>query len=323
MDLSPEANSVSDSALSMDDAAGKFAALYQDEHKEEEEAEEGVELEAEESGDTEEDEIEIEEEESDPEPAIAAPARLSADQKAKFASLPPEGQALFAEIELQRTQEVTKVTTRAAEAQREANARAAQADAQAKAVYAQQLNAIAAQIAPQAPDPALAQYDPASYIAQEAQFRAASAQHDQFLAHVKALGTAANEEIDQTFIAERDAELMRIPEVANEETRATFFDKAFEAAKVLGFEHDAIMNADAAELKAMRQVADWKADSEKYRAALAKNMQKVREGKKAVKPVASHQGARDASLKSTQQRFAKSGDIRDAAALITARLQGQ
>lgn len=321
MDLSQTgADSVSDSALSMDDAAGKLAAMFDDDVEEKEETE--GELPEDDSGDVE-DELEIEDEESDPEPAIAAPARLSVEQKAKFASLPPEGQALFAEIELQRSQEVTKVTTRAAEAQRVADARAAQADAQAKAVYAQQLQAIAERVAPQAPSPELAYNDPATYIAQEAQYRAAMTQHNQFLAQVEALGADANQQIDQTFVTERDAALMQIPEVANEETRAVFFDKAFEAAKVLGFEHDAIMNADASELKAMRQVADWKADSEKYRAALAKNMQKVREGKKAVRSTSTQTGARDSSMKQTQQRFAQTGDIKDAAALITARLQGQ
>ncbi len=317
MALSQSADAVDDSALSMDSAAQKLAALYgdDDEIREEEDEAEIADEDSDQSEET--DDIEVEEDDEPETPAIEPPARLSAELKEKFASLPTEAQAIFAEIELQRNQEVTKVTTRAAEAQRQAEAVAAQADANAKAVYVDQLRTFAKGFEPQAPDYTLAEHDPASFIAQNARYQAAMQRHTAFVSQIEGMGQEVEQTIDENFIAERDRRLLTLPEVANVETRSVFFDKTFEAAKALNIKQDVLDSADADDFIALRQIADWKADAEKYRAALAKNMQKVREGKnKPVRSTSTNQGTKEASFKKTEQRFKQKGDVKDAATLI-------
>ncbi len=251
--------------------------------------------------------------------AIEAPVSLTPEEKAKFAQLPEEAQRYVADLESRRAEQVQKATTKAAEAQRAADQRAALADAQAKGVYAQQLKAFADQLAPQRPDPQMAYSDPQAFIALNAQYEAAKAQHDEFVQQVTALSTEAGAQITQAEIAERDAALMSIPEVQNEETRNAFFEKGIETAKELGLDLSALGNATAGEWKALRQVSEWKEDSVKYRAALAKQMQRVREGKRnpTAKPGAAQPMSQDGKgLRDAKQRLRQSGDLRDAAAAI-------
>lgn len=253
-------------------------------------------------------------------PAIDAPASLNAEEKAVFAQLPEEAQRAWAASETRRNMQVQQATTKAAEAQRAADARAAQADAQARAVYAQQLKAFADQLAPQRPDPALAQTDPATYIALQAQYEDARAQHEQFVQQVAAISQDAETQLTQAEVAERDRLLMAIPEVQNEETRNTFFEKSIETAKTLGLDLAGLNSATAAEWQALRQVSDWKEKAEKYEAAMARQMQRVREGKKlkATRPNAAQpQGSGERrAFQDAQQRLRKSGSVDDAAAAL-------
>lgn len=198
-------------------------------------------------------------------PAIEAPASLNADEKARFAQLQPEAQRMLADVEQRRNAQVTAATTKAANAQREAEQRAAMADAQAKAVYSQQLRTFAEALAPQMPDPQLAQTDPGQYVARKAQYDAARAQHDQFVQQVEALEAEANTDVDQAFVAGRDRELMAIPEVQNEETREGFFTKALKTAETLGLDMSQLKHATAAELKALRTIHDDQEDARKWR----------------------------------------------------------
>lgn len=251
--------------------------------------------------------------------AIDAPASLNAEEKAKFASLTPEAQRYVADLESRRAVQVQTATTKAADAQRVAEQRAAQADAQAQARYAQQLKAIGESLAPQMPDPNLAYQDPATYIAQKAQYDAAKAQHDEFMQQAESLGTDAGQAMSQAEIQQRDSELMAIPEVANEATREEWFKKALGAADVLGLDRSQMDHATAAELKALRQVADWREKSEKYDAATARQMQRVRDGKKArtTKPNAAQpSSAEGRGYRESRERLQKSGDVKDAAAAI-------
>ena len=269
--------------------------------------------------DADEDEQEDGDDEHPAKDAIDAPASLNAEEKAKFAALTPEAQRYVADLESRRAVQVQTATTKAADAQRAADQRAAQADAQAQARYAQQLKAIGESLAPQMPDPALASYDPATYIAQKAQYDAAKAQHDEFMQQAESLGTDAGQAMSQAEIQQRDSELMAIPEVANEATREEWFKKALGAADVLGLDRSQMDHATAAELKALRQVADWREKSEKYDAATARQMQRVRDGKKArtTKPNAAQpSSAEGRGYRESRERLQKSGDVKDAAAAI-------
>lgn len=255
------------------------------------------------------------------EPAIDVPASLTAEEKAKFASLPKEAQRYVADLEARRATQVQTATTKASEAQRTAEAAAARADAVAAAKYAQQLKAFGDNLAPQAPDPQMAYTDPQAFIAQQAQYQAAKAQHDEFMQQVQSLGADADTAMTEAEVAQRDRELMAIPEVQNEDTREQFFSKAIEAGKTLGLDMNQIGHATASELKALRQVSDWQEKAAKYDAALARNMQRVRDGKKArtTKPGAAQSSGEKTGYREARARLSQSGDVKDAA-LALARL---
>jgi len=266
-------------------------------------------------------ELEVDEdddEQDEPETAIEAPASLNAEEKAQFAQLPKEAQRLLTEVETRRNGQVQQATTKAAEAQRVAETRAAQADAQAKAIYANQLKVFADNLAPQRPDPMMAQTDPATYIALNAQYDAARAQHDEFVQQVTAMGQEAESEMTQAEVADRDRALMAIPEVQNEETRNAFFEKAIETAKVLGLDMNGVNRATAAELQALRNIHDWKAKSEKYDAAMAKQMKRVRDGRKTTttKPNAAPQTGDRRGFRQATQQLRSTGSLDDAASAI-------
>lgn len=272
-------------------------------------------------------ELEIEEEEGEEgepaeEPAIAPPASLTAEEKARFAQLPEEAQQLLSEVETRRNAQVQTATTKASEAQRIAEASAARADAQAKAVYAQQLQVFASNLAPQKPDPELAHTDPFTFIALNAQYDAAKAQHDEFVQQVQALGHEAGEQMAQVDVAERDRFLMSLPEVQNEETRNGFFEKAITAAQRVGIDSAKLNEATGSEWKALREIAEAFEYADKYKAAMSKQMQRVRDarGKKSMKPTAAQPtgSGQQRALADATTRLKTTGSVDDAAAAIRA-----
>jgi len=308
----------------LDSAAAAISNLdgvMDDDPKDDEESSESAEEDDLDLDADEEDGQDDDEDEHPPEDAIDAPVSLTAEEKAKFAALPKEAQQYVADLESRRAIQVQTATTKASEAQRSAEQAAARADAQAKAVYAQQLKAIGDTLAPQMPDPQLAQYDPAAYIAQKAQYDAAKAQHDEFMQQAESLGSDAGQELTQTEIAERDAELMKIPEVANPETRDNFFKLAIERGKEAGLDMSQIGHATAKELMALREWAEDRRDAVKYREATARQMQRVRDGKKTrtTKPNAAQpSSAEGRGYRESRERLNKSGDVKDAARAIAA-----
>lgn len=275
--------------MSATDKAAAFEEFLDPEEDEgtEPEAGEG----AEEGDDLDLSEEETSEAEDEPETAIEAPVSLNAEEKKAFAAASLEAQRAWSAAETRRNAQVQEATTKASEAQRMAEARAAQADAVAKATYAQQLEHFAKAYEPQRPDPALASYDPAAYIAQQAQFEALKAQHDDFMQQVRGLSEDANTEAEQAFLAQRDRELMTIPEVANPETRQAYLDRVMEAAETLGYDRDTLArNANAFDITAIAQAAEWKAKADRFDKAMAKQMQKVRAQKgKTLRPSAAAQ----------------------------------
>lgn len=265
-----------------------------------------------------------EEGEQDDEPgetAIDAPASLTAEEKAKFAALPKEAQEYVASLEARRATQVQTATTKAAEAQRTAEAAAARADAQAKAVYSQQLKAFSAALAPQAPDPMLAQTNPAAYIAEKAQYDALKAQYDDLVQHAEAIGQEAETALTETEQAERDRALMAIPEVANEATREQFFSKAIEEGKRLGLDMSKVGSATAEEFKALREIASLREKADKYDAAMARQMQRVRGGKnkaRTARPNAAQPSSGEkAGYRESRDRLRQTGSVDDAAAAIS------
>lgn len=283
---SPEAASAP-APMSASDKAAEFENfLFEDD-----EQDEGSEPEGEDEGELEPEDLdegdeEQADEESEPEeePAIDAPVSLNAEEKKVFAQLPPEAQRAWAESENRRNAQVQEATTKASNAQREAEARAAAADAEAKRTYAMQLDQFAKAFEPQAPDPRLAQHDPARYIAEKAQYDALKAQHDEFMQQVRAIGDEADTAVDAAFIQTRDRELMSHPKIANPETREAFLAGVFGLAESVGFDPTHIAkNATGAEVLAIAAIFERLSAAEekaaKYDKAISKQMQKVRAAK--------------------------------------------
>lgn len=267
-----------------------------------------------------EDADEDEQDGDEPETAIEAPVSLNAEEKAVFAQLPPEAQRAWAASETRRNSQVQDATTKAANAQRAAQQQAAEAQSQAKAVFAEQLAQFASHFAPQMPDADLARTNPGEYIAQKAHYDAAKAQHDQLVQQVATIGQEASQEIDQTFIQNRDRELLAIPDVANEETRDGFFQRAFEVAEALGYDRETLLrDGNATDFKALVAAQGWKDKAAKYDALMAKQMQRVRDAKTAKPGAAQPKGSRTArALNDATTRLRKTGSDADALAAFQA-----
>lgn len=316
-----EAVDVSES-LGDDGAVAAFADYLSNEDEElpeDGEAEEGDEPESDDLDEGE--EVDEDDREGDePETAIDAPVSLNADEKAVFAQLPPEAQRAWSASEARRNSQVQEATTKAAHAQRSAEAHAAEAHSKAKAVFATQLAEFAGHLAPTPPDPMLARENPGEYIAQKAHYDAMKAQHDELVQQVSVLGDEASQEIDQAFIQQRDRELLAIPEVANEETRGAFFDRAIEVAEALGYDRGILLrDGNATDFKALAAAHGWKDKAAKYDAVMAKQMQRVRNAKTAKPGAAQPSGSGTArALKDATSRLRKTGSDADAIAAFSA-----
>lgn len=317
----------------VDSAAAALSSVFQSEAPEEEEREEqtdngeqdpGVNDEFAEDDFTEEsgaDEGEEGEQEDEPEePAIEAPVSLTADEKAAFSQLPKEAQDFVSSLEQRRNQDVQKVTTKAAEAQREAEHAKAAAATEAKQLYASQLQEFTAAFAPQEPQPGWYQSQQ-EFDAAYGKYAAQKAQHDELVQQIKAVGTEATEEATRAFVEQRDRELMAIPEIANEETREAYLSKAMGAASRLGYDvADLAQTMDAEDVKRLYSVADAFEKASKYDAAMSRRMQRVRAGKaRTLKPgTAQPSGSGNRAFDAAKQRLQKTGSVDDAAAAFKA-----
>lgn len=243
---------------------------------------------------------------------IDAPVSLNAAEKEAFAQLPKEAQDFVSALEARRNADVTKVTTKAADAQRVAEQQAAQAAIQAKRDFATQLDAFVANFAPQMPNPALAQQDPAAYVAAKAQYDAQIGQFDQLKHQIAAIGQEAEAEDQAAFIEARDKALMQIPEIANPETRQDYLDRVFdpELVSALGYDRGELAQiADAEDVKRLGTIAEWREKAAKYDQAMSKKMKRVRQGKtRNTKPTpAQQQSSTGAAYQQALQRQKATG----------------
>ena len=273
--------------------------LYGDEEEEEspedDSAEEGEELELEE------DEAE---EADEPETAIEAPASLNAEEKEVFAQLPPEAQQAWAASETRRNQQVQEATTKAAERERAAEMKAQQAEAAAEQKRATQLKAFIEPFRPQMPDPQLAQYDPASYIAAKAQYDAAVAQFSEWEQHIEGVATQAASQAAQIDEQSRIADLMTVGKLADPATREEYLKTSLTLVEELGLDPVAFENvASSSDFKALEKIAEWKTNSEKFKAAMSRQMQKVRSSKgKSLRPAAVSHDSKSRTANSSWDR---------------------
>lgn len=281
------------------------------------EADEGDEPEAEEGDDEDADE-------GEPETAIAPPASLTAEEKAAWAQLPPEAQQTLVAIEARRTAEVQTGLEKARSAQREAESAAAGRVAEAQRLFAEQQATLAQRFAPVKPNP---QHYPdwQTYSQAQARYEAEAAQHNDLMQQLNGLhaeATAEQERLEaQALQAQWKAVQNDLPEAADQAQWSELITKLSPLALELGYPEELLADATPTDIRAIKRAAEWKADADKYKALMSRQMSKVRSGKSAkpnaAQPVGS--GKARASMKATE-RLRNSGSIDDAAAALALRI---
>ena len=294
--------------VSVEEKAADFESYLFDDETDEVEGEEQDDSETDEVEEAEDVELDQDDEDSEPATAIEAPVSLNAEEKEVFAQLPPEAQQAWAASETRRNTQVQEATTKASNAQREAEARAAAADAEAKSLYARQLEEIGKAFVPNEPQREWYR-DDTSYLIALRQHDQQVAQHNEFMQQVAGLQDEADTEAQQAFIAQRDRELMTIPEIANPETRKEYLDRAMSVASELGYDPGELAQGmQARDITALAKVAEYKAKAEKYDQAMSKQMQKVRAAKgKSLRPSAAPQDKSRAAKADQAWKRVKSG----------------
>jgi hypothetical protein len=148
---------------------------------------------------------------------------------------------------------------------------------------AQQYQQLAAQLAPQQPDPSILRVNPEAFYAAEAEYRAKTAQQQQLQQQAQELAQQAQLRAAQIERAEQ-AEQHRIivenfPEYADPTTGPELQRKLTAAAKRLGYTDELISQARATDILAMRNVAEAFDKADKYDALQKTKMEKVRAAK--------------------------------------------
>jgi hypothetical protein len=202
-------------------------------------------------------------------PAIAAPISWDSDAKALFEQLPPDLQETIAEREAQRERAVQTATTAAAEAKRNALAEANAMFADQQLLYAAHLEQIAAEMAPQRPDPALLAQDPQAFYELQAQYEQEIAQHHMLMR--QAAQTQA--EAEQRTAITQAHELAQDHEVLGRQLGEEWTDAARrqelltgleQIGAELGYSRALMGQANATDILALKAAAEWKAKAEKY-----------------------------------------------------------
>ena len=214
-----------------------------------------------------EDETEVEQE-ADDLPAIDAPVSWDAEAKAKFAELPRELQETVTKREAEREKFVQQKSQEATRARQDAVQSATSELAQIEQSYAQQFEQLAAQLSPQAPDPALLRVNPEAFFAQEADYRATLAQQQQLQQQAQTFAQQAKAreaQAEQAFHAEQHRVIVEnFPEYADPTTGPEQQRRLSAVAKELGYPDELIGQARAADILAMRKAAEWKAGYDQF-----------------------------------------------------------
>lgn len=314
-------------SLSMDEAAEAFADFESGEEElaEDEDTElESDETEADEADEEADEGEEQDDDEDEPEaPAIDPPASLTAEEKAKWAQLPPEAQQAIVAIESRRTTEVQQGLEKARNAQREAESAAAGRIAEAERLHAEQLMAIAKRNAPQPPDDRLIDHDPRAYMAAKARYDRDIAQHNEFVQQIRSLHEGATKEQERLEAEAITAEWQRVsgdlPEAGNPEQWQALMGKLTPLALELGYPEELLADATPSDIRAIKRASQWKDKADKWDALQSRKMTTVRAHKgKSAKPGTAQpigSGKARANAKATL-RAKQSGSIEDAAAAL-------
>lgn len=244
-------------------------------------------------------------------PAVEPPAFYTKAEKEAFASLPPEQQQSIARLAREGERHTAKISQEIA-AERKAIADAKAAIEQERAQYQQALLSNF----PQAPDPRLIDSDPVEYLRQDAmykqavqQWQAVEHQRQQEMAEQQAQEQAQREEHIRTQSA-RLKELL--PEIGDPVEGPKLANALMKFGNEVGFDNEALSNADAEELVILHDAMKWRAAQASAKAAKAKPVPKV-----AAPGVGRTKAEMSADQrKSALARLERTGSIDDAVALL-------
>lgn len=244
-------------------------------------------------------------------PAVEPPAFWTKAEKEIFATLTPDAQQAIARSEKVREAHVAKIAQETA-AERKALSEQKAAIEQERAQYQQALLANF----PQAPDPRLIDSDPVEYLRQDAmykqavqQWQVAEHQRQQEVAEQQAQEQAQREEHIRTQ-SERLKELL--PEIGDPVEGPKLATALMKFGNEVGFDNEALSNADAEELVILHDAMKWRAAQASAKAAKAKPVPKV-----AAPGVGRTKAEMTADQrKSALARLERTGTIEDAVALL-------
>lgn len=214
-------------------------------------------------------------------PAIVPPVSWGQDAAELFEQLPPELQEKVAAREAQRERAVQTATTAAAEARRNAAAEANALFADQQRLYAQHLEYLALQMAPERPDPGLLAVDPQGFYRQQAEYEGLLAQR-QAMAEAAALAEAEAQERDaiaqhHELSQDHAALAQALGEEWTDATQRQAMLTDLEAVGAeLGYSMAMMGQANATDILALKAAATWKAKAEKYDALQAGRAQAVK-----------------------------------------------
>lgn len=214
-------------------------------------------------------------------PAIVPPVSWDSDAKALFEQLPPELQEKVAAREAQRERAMQSATSAAAEARRNAAAEASALFADQQRLYAQHLEQIAAQMAPQRPDPALLAHDPQAFYHLQAEYEGQVAEQ-QAMAQAAAYAQAEAQQRDALAqhheLAQDHAALSH--ELGNDWTdtsrRQALLTDLEAVGASLGYSMALMGQANATDILALKAAAEWKAKADRYDALQSNRSNAVR-----------------------------------------------
>src|SRR4249919_3373951 len=239
-------------------------------------------------------------------PPIEAPVSWDAEAKAIFAGLPREAQEIVQKREADRERFVQQKSQEAARAKQEIETSAYQQLAQYERNVSEQIQQLAAQIAPQRPNPALLQHDPQAFYQLQAEYEASVAQQRELQQHAQTYAEQAHQRealaSQQEQMREHQMIVEHFPEYADPTQHAKINADLTAVAKEMGYPTELISHARAHDILAMRTAAQWKAKAEKLDRLEAKKMEKVRAAKGL--PKVSTPGTQRAPGVANQQRYA-------------------
>lgn len=238
-----------------------------------------------------------------PEP-VSTPASLKAEEKEQFAQLPQEAQRMLSEVLSRRDQEIQQGLQQARSAQQDAERAAADHAAQIQQQYADKFAGLVQAFQPTPPPLELARTNPAEYQYQKALFDEQNGQYQQLVGAIDGISNQSAQHFSaqqQEWQQAQVKQLLSIPEIADESTRAQTLSAITELGKEAGYTDEELAEVSAKDVMFLNKARAWKADAEKWRQHQRKRNERPRaaQGRFAAAPVGNGAPSQGASANNT------------------------